>query len=83
MDWFWKIIGFDPSELEGLGSAGQSLLEIIPIVMGIVVIIGVFLAINAKKGKGEEEEGEEKEAGELTALDLEIAEIRKSQRKKL
>ena len=81
MDWFWKLIEFDPSELEGLGSAGQSILEMIPVIMGIVVIIGVFLAFN-KKGRGEEEEGEVETEG-LTGLDLEIAEIRKLQKKRL
>ena len=78
MDWFWKLIGVNPSELDGLTSAEQALIETLPAVALIVVIVGVFSWLAFRSGQvEEEEEGAEK----LSELDLEIALIRKLQKK--
>lgn len=83
MDWFWKIIGFDPGVLEGLSSTEQALIETLPIIAAIGAIVGLFVAVSGIMRKGRGEEGEEEvETEGLTGLDLEIARIRKLQGKR-
>ncbi len=79
LNWFWSFFA-DIKALEELSPAEEAILELLPLVFGVIILVGFFVFMAAMRKSPEEEELEEIAP---TALDKEIEEVKNLQRKSL